>query len=38
MILKDGFVTQDFKKIKNIFRERPIYPFQKKFTYQMNNY
>ena len=33
MILTDGFVTQDFKKIKNIFRERPIFPFQKNFKY-----
>ena len=33
MILTDGFVTQDFKKIKNIFRERPIFPFQKNFNY-----
>ena len=36
MILTDGFVTQDFKRIKNLFRERPIYPFQKNFRYNIS--
>jgi microcystin degradation protein MlrC len=35
MILTDGFVTQDFKRIKNLFREKPIYPFQKNFRYNI---
>ena len=35
MILTDGFVTQDFKRIKNFFREKPIYPFQKNFRYNI---
>ncbi len=35
MILTDGFVTQDFKRIKNLFREKPIYPFQKNFRYNV---
>ena len=34
MILSDGFVTQDFNKIKNLYRERPIYPFQNNFEYK----
>jgi len=34
-ILTDGFVTQDFKRIKNLFREKPIYPFQKNFKYNI---
>jgi len=33
MILTDGFVTQDFNRIKNLFRKKPIYPFQKNFRY-----
>ncbi len=36
MILTDGFVTQDFKRIKNLFREKPIYPFQKNFRYNIS--
>ena len=35
MILTNGFVTQDFKRIKNLFREKPIYPFQKNFRYNI---
>ncbi len=35
MILTDGFVTQDFKRIKNLFREKRIYPFQKNFRYNI---
>ncbi len=35
MILTDGFVTQDLKRIKNLFREKPIYPFQKNFRYNI---
>ena len=35
MIITDGFVTQDFKRIKNLFREKPIYPFQKNFRYNI---
>ena len=34
MILSEGFVTQDFNKIKNLYRERPIYPFQNNFEYK----
>ena len=36
MILTDGFVTQDFKKIKNRYREKPIFPFQKNFNYPVS--
>ncbi len=35
MILTDGFVTQDLKRIKNFFRKKPIYPFQKNFRYNI---